>query len=972
MTPFAAMAEPASGNVISGDALNGCYVIMRPTGEKFVGINIPSAGTSSSICVKGNNTEDDVQLYNTGDSNRLLLTKVDNTTDCYNIRHFEGTDKKNPSEGYFGIKDNKVHTTKSHSGTDTQWQFIRQEDGTYWVKNVKNGKYWAMEKSGYDDGNKVVLSDTPRTFQLQIIEENEKIPTKAIKENYDSYSFRDDKGHTVTGLNWMTYLSDDLCLGDLSIPGTHDASAVHTSSSNDMAQCQYLTIAEQLAVGTRYFDLRFGKEKDSSGKQVLKMVHGSTTAQFKGQTIMWSTVWGWFKSFLQQNPGETIFLQLKEDSGGKDTEQMVYNFFKGVKNDPIIFKGDYIPTLGEARGKIVLISRLGNFKDFGSGANQWAFECSNWKTSKDFTSQLVVSGAKYEIWDQDDASMTHGNKWKHVDASIFSTDRGPETRMQSAEKNKKKALVVDFTSANAVNIFESPQDEARHINPKFLATLAVWKTRYTDKRLGTIVMDFIDAILAYEIYQHNYQLFGGSESAGNPDETISVNYKGPDGSDGTVADVKKLTHLTTNLAAGWYAVTEDTTISDRIVAEGDVNLILSDGVKLTSPKGIDIGSYAFTIWGQSEGSGQLAINEVDSGKQGIGGGSNSSLTINGGNITAKGGGKSAGIGPDTKSTGMSITINGGTVKAYGNTGAAGIGGSYKGAVPKITITGGTITANGGIRGAGIGSGDFNTNPNDITISGGEITASSEGFGAGIGGGGDDRGDVGTITISGGKISAIGERGAGIGGGFGDNCNVTIRISGGDIQASGTAGRYTGIGFASTNNVKSTNTADITLTWDSEDSGMRIKVSAIKGNVTLEKNFMAEESSTIFNAGPVEDTSVFSNTSIVPAAENAAEEPSEEDTSPEEEGSEEDTSVEESSETASEANTEEEASGEMPSETGSVFGSGAAWIVIILVVVLVAFAVAFAVIQSKKKKNGSDSEDDTEDDSDQSSDSDESK
>ena len=96
--------------------------------------------------------------------------------------------------------------------------------------------------------------------------------------------------------------------------------------------------------------------------------------------------------------------------------------------------------------------------------------------------------------------------------------------------------------------------------------------------------------------------------------------------------------------------------------------------------------------------------------------SSGSITINSGNVTAKGGDKSAGIGGGLCASGSDITINGGTVTATGGNDGAGIGGGRFGDGNKITITGGTVTADGGLDGAGIGGG-WRGNGSDITISG---------------------------------------------------------------------------------------------------------------------------------------------------------------------------------------------------------------------------------------------------------------
>ena len=54
---------------------------------------------------------------------------------------------------------------------------------------------------------------------------------------------------------WMKYVDDNTKLTELSIPGTHDSGARH--SIGDVAgKCQDMSIADQLASGVRFLDIR--------------------------------------------------------------------------------------------------------------------------------------------------------------------------------------------------------------------------------------------------------------------------------------------------------------------------------------------------------------------------------------------------------------------------------------------------------------------------------------------------------------------------------------------------------------------------------------------------------------------------------------------------------------------------------------------------------------------------------------------
>ena len=254
----------------------------------------------------------------------------------------------------------------------------------------------------------------------------------------------------------------------------------------------------------------------------------------------------------------------------------------------------------------------------------------------------------------------------------------------------------------------------------------------------------------------------------------------------------------------WYVVNQDITIDENVTVYGNVHLVLQDGCSLTVTENIRVTDNGFnsgyppgfpvedrkkphslTIYGQSEGTGQLCVLGKNSGA-GIGGNNfdgalappfgdhydppserhSGAITIHGGNVTATGH-DGAGIGSSGRGKAADITIYNGTVTATGG-GSAGIGGGDGG---RVTIYGGTVEANGGGNGAGIGGGGTDGGPQGssggsggrVTIYDGTVTATGSGNGAGIGGG--NYGNGGEVTIYGGTVTATGgSDAAGIGGG----------------------------------------------------------------------------------------------------------------------------------------------------------------------------------------------------------------
>ena len=302
--------------------------------------------------------------------------------------------------------------------------------------------------------------------------------------------------------------------------------------------------------------------------------------------------------------------------------------------------------------------------------------------------------------------------------------------------------------------------------------------------------------------------------------------------------------------SGWYVVNEDVTISARIDVVGEVNLILADGATLTSTVCINTNGATLNIYGQTQGTGTLNATGSN-GNAGIGGKGTEdagTLTINGGNIIAKGGvyqnnrAGGAGIGGGcavstyTGGSGGTITINGGTVTATGAISAAGIGGGSQnsatyddGSCGNITINGGTVTATGGDMGVGIGCGS-NGNGGTITINGGNVVCTGGTRSAGIGCGSSSSTStiIPTITITGGSVTATGKSpAAGIGGGKVTAGSITI--TGGTVKAFAEGGSLSPAGSGIGLGYNTTGTYQTTFTL-SLGNAVRVKA-ANKGATT---------------------------------------------------------------------------------------------------------------------------------------------
>ena len=149
--------------------------------------------------------------------------------------------------------------------------------------------------------------------------------------------------------DWMSKLPDGIRISQISMVGTHDTMAFY---GGDILACQTLPLETQLNAGIRALDIRCKDEGD-----VLAIYHN---IQFEG--VYLNDVLNTVVNFLHIHPGETVLMRMCNENG---SEARIFNnvfyegYWKSYKQYFWEYKKDYDnPTLGEVRGKIVLLQNF--------------------------------------------------------------------------------------------------------------------------------------------------------------------------------------------------------------------------------------------------------------------------------------------------------------------------------------------------------------------------------------------------------------------------------------------------------------------------------------------------------------------------------------------------------------------------------------------------------------------------------------
>jgi 1-phosphatidylinositol phosphodiesterase len=180
--------------------------------------------------------------------------------------------------------------------------------------------------------------------------------------------------------SWMSKLSDSTPLSALSIPGTHNSPAHYPALPS--VRCQAVSILSQLQNGVRFLDIRVQVEHPNSpSKDGLILVHSAFPISLTGTKYL-REILDIVLKFLDDNPSETVIISLKREGVGKGTDQqlsvVLHDHYATRANR--WFTDDRIPTLGEARNKIVVIRRFAldeslKSKNAGKG---WAIDAESW------------------------------------------------------------------------------------------------------------------------------------------------------------------------------------------------------------------------------------------------------------------------------------------------------------------------------------------------------------------------------------------------------------------------------------------------------------------------------------------------------------------------------------------------------------------------------------------------------------------
>ena len=308
---------------------------------------------------------------------------------------------------------------------------------------------------------------------------------------------------------WMRELTDTTPLSALSIPGTHNTPTCYRALPS--VRCQAVSPREQLENGIRFFDVRVQPERaNDPSNATLYLVHSVFPISLTGTKYFDSLV-DEIAAFLQDNPSETVIMSIKREGAGDATDEHLSKILREhytMRDDgKLWYTSSAIPTLGQVRGRIVLLRRFridSSIREQENGGDGWGLEAECWtnNTIHDLHGVVCVQDF-YEVLVSKNISEKISYVTDHLSCSAAAVTPLPEndTAFTLTSKTSEQLLLppppfyLNFLSAS--NFWRAscwPDKIAEKLNPaivKYLCTRHCQAGQSGDGSTGILVCDFV-------------------------------------------------------------------------------------------------------------------------------------------------------------------------------------------------------------------------------------------------------------------------------------------------------------------------------------------------------------------------------------------------------------------------------------------------------------------------------------------------
>jgi 1-phosphatidylinositol phosphodiesterase len=316
----------------------------------------------------------------------------------------------------------------------------------------------------YDNNNSIIETDDVNQSSLDNSEELHPEADLGI----------DDTGlQNISPASWMSLIKSNVSITDITIPGTHDSCATRVYP---YAQCQALSLPDQLNLGVRFLDIRCRHFNNG-----FPIHHGPVYLNINFREVL-----KYVTSFLRKQHSEFVIMSVKEEynpsGNSRSFEATLMSYLNEVKD--FLYLGRDFPKIDSIRGKIVLLSRY--------ASNSIGLNATPWKDNSTFD----IRASKMRIQDEYKVDIFHKSKFAKVEPTLLDANNERSNR-----REKGFWLYLNFCSGFNAG---SPV-AARTIAENTNADLNRYLAGTDKKRYGIIVLDFpYPAVVNNIIKQNNW------------------------------------------------------------------------------------------------------------------------------------------------------------------------------------------------------------------------------------------------------------------------------------------------------------------------------------------------------------------------------------------------------------------------------------------------------------------------------------
>ena len=394
------------------------------------------------------------------------------------------------------------NSNDQNRNTSNLWRFIRQQDGSYKIQSARTGKFAHDGQIDKDGKSLPWLSQTSdgTAFEVEFFaSDGDKI----------SYNYSED---------WMAQLPDDAVLSSVNLPGSHDAGTAAIVEDGipqvSFTSCQKYYYEEQLNVGVRSFDIRCNALSDDAALSDVIIIHGNERWHCSNRDatdLTLDNILNESVRFLEEHPTETVVMMVKPDDGSTvGLVKAMASFIKAevAKGDEChVWTGNEIPSVKEARGKIVFLRRYeidkSKYDPAADGLQErwFGIDLSKWDDYSygDTKYAIKIYGQDQygtAVYAQDAYSENANGKIEYIEGTMAQTTGADTTHAIPAD-----SWIFNYTSCSKW----IPLNVTRDLNPQLFADeFGKDKSGYIDnRRLGMVMLNFVDRPMSRLIYETN-------------------------------------------------------------------------------------------------------------------------------------------------------------------------------------------------------------------------------------------------------------------------------------------------------------------------------------------------------------------------------------------------------------------------------------------------------------------------------------